>query len=216
MEIRCSNLLKKLPLESGTVLDIGGSYGYYALLLGRLVGEDGQVFSFDPDWHSFERLTHNLAMNNIKNVIPVPICASNSSNGLAQWHFFENKPWNSRLADDGIESDSQKLAIVPVMKLDDFAYAINILEKTRLIKIDVEGAELKVLEGATKLLEEAKPVLLCELHGSEIAQKVFVFLSEVNYQWEMIEYMSEARQHVLAFPSVQAERYRSMIFHFAG
>ncbi|MBE3140730.1 MAG: hypothetical protein IMZ53_09125, partial [Thermoplasmata archaeon] len=51
MEIRCSNLLSKLDLKSAIVFDVGASYGYYALLLSRLV-EAGQVYSFEPDWRS--------------------------------------------------------------------------------------------------------------------------------------------------------------------
>jgi len=211
MEIRCSNLLTCLPLESAIVLDVGGSYGYYALLLSRLVGEKGRIYSFEPDWRNFERLTHNLPLNNIKNVIAVPVCASNVSMGLAPWSSFEDEPWHSRLMNDRIEGDFQWTTAVPVTTLDNFAEVLNILDKIRLIKIDVEGAELKVLEGAIRLLDQSKPLVLCELHGTEIAKQVSAFFAERGYQQGIIEYMSETRQHILAFPAPQAETYRALI-----
>ncbi len=217
MEIRCSSLLQRLPsIEGGVVLDVGGSYGYYALLLSRLVGSTGRVYTFEPDWRSFQRLTRNLAANNVQNVVAVPLCASNSSVGLAPWHSCEDEPWNSRLVAEGMANNCGGQAVVPVVRLDDFAEALHMLGTIRLIKIDVEGAELKVLEGASRILDESKPLLLCELHGNEIAQQVIGFLSQRGYQQEMIEYMSETRQHIFAYPRGEAERTWAAILDALG
>ncbi len=217
MEIRCSNLLRNLPHKSGIALDVGGSYGYYALLLARLVGEKERVFSFEPDWRTFERLTHNLAINNVRNVVAVPICVSNLSAGLERWYSSDEEPWKSHLQDCQAENDPRELmTAVPVVALDDFASTLNILERIWLIKIDVEGTELKVLEGAAQLLDKSTPLLLCELHGAEIAKQVFRFLLGKKYQWEMIEYMGETRQHILAFPADQADRYRALVLQLEG
>ena len=215
MEIQCSTLLGRLQLTSQIVLDVGGCYGYYALLLSRLVGEGGRVYSFEPDWHTFGRLTRNLAINNSKNVDAAPLAVSNLPFGLAKWYSSDDEPWNSKLADDQAK-ESQGLAVVPVTSLDYFAATLEIIDKIRLIKIDVEGGELNVLQGATQLLVRSKPLILCELHGTEIAEQVFAFLSEQGYQREMIEYMSETRQHILAFPSREAERYRALISESLG
>lgn len=216
MEIHCSNLLAQLPLASGIALDVGGSYGYYALLLSRTLGEDGLVYSFEPDWPSFGRLIHNLAINNVRNVIPVPICVSDSPTSLVHWQSHEDRPWDSHLADDRADSDTPSPIVVPVTSLDHFADALDIGKRIRLIKIDVEGAELKVLKGATALLHRVRPLVICELHGSEIAKQVFAFVAENDYQWEMIEYMSETRQHILAFPAEQSVTYRSQLAAFKG
>jgi len=211
MEIICSTVLMQLPLESGVVLDIGGLYGYYALLLARLVGADGRVFSFEPDWHSFSRLAHNLALNDIQNVIPVPLCVSDVSGGLAKWCSVGDKPWESGLVENVQAAGAHALTSVPITTLDDFGSMLEIAEDVKLIKIDVEGAELKVLQGATQLLRKSKPIILCELHGAGIAQQVFSFLSELDYHWEQLEYADETRQHILAFVSDQAEMCRAFI-----
>jgi FkbM family methyltransferase len=209
MEICCSNLLTKFDFKSAIVFDVGGSYGYYALLLSRLV-EGGRVFCFEPDWRSYGRLAQNLAINNIQNVIPVPICMSDCSLGLKNWCSRSDDPWNSHLVVTG-HSDSHDITSVPVASLDEFSRFLNIQDKLRFIKIDVEGAELNVLKGAVYLIDNFQPLILCELHSSEVAKQVFQFLSSRMYKWKVIEHMSENRQHILAFPFKQAEHYRFLV-----
>ena len=217
MEIRCSKLLQRLPsIEGGIVLDVGGSYGYYALLLSRSVGKGGRVYTFEPDWHSFQRLTRNLAANNVENVVAVPVCASNGPIALAPWFSCEDEPWNSRVMAEGSKNGSGRDTVVPVVRLDDFAEALQMLGRIRLIKIDVEGAELRVLEGARRILEQAGPLVLCELHGTEIAQQVGAYLLEMGFEYEMIEYMSETRQHILAYPRSETQRVRAEILNALG
>jgi len=209
MEIHCSNMLSRLNLKSAVVFDVGGGYGYYALLLARLV-EMGKVYSFEPDWRSYGRLTNNLAINNILNVIPVPVCVSNFQLVLRPWCSQKDDPWNSCLAGND-HNDTNNLTIVPVTSLDNFSRMIDVQNRVRFIKIDVEGSELDVLEGSTNLINCSYPLILCELHSAEIAQQVFNFFSSKNYEWEMVEYMSETRQHIIAFPARQAAEYRKMI-----
>lgn len=213
METICSDLLVKLPLKSGVAIDIGGLYGYYALLLSRLVGANGRVYSFEPDWRSFARLSNNVVINQIQNVVPLPICVQNTPQGLAEWQSVPDEPWTSRLADSIAKIDAQigTRTTVPITTLDHFADTLDIIDKINFVKIDVEGMEFEVLEGATQLLRQTKPIILCELHSAEIAQRVFGLLSEHGYQWEQIEYVDEARQHILAFGHGQAQACRDLI-----
>ena len=143
-------------------------------------------------------------------MIPVPICVSNSYPTLLPWRSRKDDPWNSRLAGDQRE-DAQNLTAVPVISLDEFSRVLDAQSRVRFIKIDVEGAELDVLEGSARLLDSSQPLILCELHSTEIAQQVFQFLSARNYEWEIVEYMSETRQHILAFPASHAANYRAVI-----
>ena len=209
MEIRCSNILSKLNLNSAIVFDVGAGYGYYALLLARLV-EMGRAYSFEPDWRSYGRLVQNLAINAVQNVVPVPVCISNSQPTLLKWSSRQEDPWNSGLANDQ-QVDAQNLTAVPAMSLDEFSCVLNVQNQVKLIKVDVEGAELDVLKGATRLLDSSQPLILCELHSAGIAQQVFQFLFAKHYEWEMVEYMSETRQHNLDFPASQSANYRAVI-----
>lgn len=199
MEMQCSARLEGLSLRSAVALDIGSSYGYYSLLLSRLVGSDGHIYGFEPDWRSYERLTHNLALNGCGNVTPVPICLSNVAGGLARWHSTPARPWESKLVHELFTIPSPPRAVVPVTTVDEFARVLGIADQVRLMKVDVEGEELQVLEGASNLLHSSKPALLLELHGADTAQRIFRLLSQCGYHWEVVEYQSEVRQHILAF-----------------
>lgn len=216
MEIRCSKLLQRLPgIEGGVVFDVGGSYGYYALLLSRSVGGAGRVYTFEPDWRSFQRLTRNLVVNKIENVVAVPVCASNGPVALAPWLSCEDEPWNSRVMGEGVENNCGQ-TVVPVVRLDDFAEALHMVGRVRLIKIDVEGAELQVLQGARRILDQSAPLVLCELHGTEIAKQVRECLLEMGFEHQMIEYMNETRQHILAYPRSEAQRTQAIIVNVLG
>ncbi len=211
VENQCSKLLNVLRLESKVAFDVGASYGYYALLLSRVVGVNGHVFSFEADWKSFQRLTRNLMLNHCGNVTAAPLCLSDSRADLAIWQSFDDEPWRSGLILDGSKNFMGKRMAVPVTTLDAFVAAIDLSKPVGLIKVDVEGAERRVLGGAIQLLTNAKPLMLCELHGADIAHQVFAFLSNLGYEWEIVEYVSENRQHILAFPSEQASTYRGLI-----
>jgi FkbM family methyltransferase len=139
---------------------VGAGYGYYALLLARLV-EMGRAYSFEPDWRSYGRLVQNLAINAVQNVVPVPVCISNSQPTLLKWSSRQEDPWNSGLANDQ-QVDAQNLTAVPAMSLDEFSCVLNVQNQVKLIKVDVEGAELDVLKGATRLLDSSQPLILCE------------------------------------------------------
>lgn len=197
MEIRCSSLLADLGMEGTTVVDVGASYGYYALLCARLVGDHGRVYSFEPDPQSFCRLVRNLEMNHAQNVTPVAIGLTNSS-GLRRWASDHSQPWLSRAVEDA--AGRGRLQIVPVTTLDQFSAAAGISDDVRLVKIDVEGAELEVLDGMRQLLNTVQPTILCELHAASIADRVFTFLRNAGYRWRIVEYVSEDRQHILAEP----------------
>jgi FkbM family methyltransferase len=209
MEVASSNLLSKLDLESSVVFDVGASYGYYALLFSRLVGS-GRIFSFEPDWRSYGRLTQNLVINEIQNVIAVAVCIANSEPALKHWHHEQDMPWKSKLAHDP-QAYPEELAMVPVVSLDEFSRQAEVLDKVRLIKIDVEGDEADALAGASLLLASSRPLIICELHSTKTAHMVFQFLSSKNYEWSFIEYINEERQHILAYPACHSGKYRALI-----
>ena len=89
--------------------------------------------------------------------------------------------------DDAIE--------VEAIALDTFA------EKHRLptvIKVDVEGAEAEVLRGSERVFAQAKPILICEVHGSKEADDVIGWLSDHGYRYQWLDSSPEFPRHLLA------------------
>ena len=142
--------------EGMTVMDIGANWGLYSLLISRAVGPSGKVYAFEPVPEIFARLKEHIALNNATNVVPVPIALSDEK-GAAKMSV---KGGSSSL----FRHVSDEFVEVRVERLDDFVEREGI-ERVDAIKIDVEGAELKVISGADKTIRHNKPILMVEIHA---------------------------------------------------
>jgi FkbM family methyltransferase len=148
------------------VYDVGANVGFFTMLCARLVGPEGRVYAFEPMPANAAALRHNLALNGLDNVEVVEAAASDV-NGTAtllvsRWSAFH------RLEGEGFRSrtwQDETTLEVRTMRLDEFATRPGV-RPPRLVKMDVEGAEPEVIHGLEGLLTgEAKPLVLCELHG---------------------------------------------------
>jgi FkbM family methyltransferase len=143
-----TELVPSLVHENDTVLDVGANIGYYTLILARLVGPRGRVFSFEPDPGNFALLKKNVEANGYKNVVLVNAALSDQPATLKLYLSEENR------GDHRIyPSDDQRRAIqIPAITVDD--YFAGLSDEIAFIKMDVQGAEAKVLTGMKRLLEE--------------------------------------------------------------
>jgi len=138
--------------ESDNFLDIGANIGYYSLIASKKIGNYGRVYSFEPSNREFKRLLKNIELNNCSNIIPTNIALSNSNSeidfSIAQGH----TGLNSIIIEDmSVKKISQ---VVKTMSLDNYFNSEN--KKFNLVKIDVEGAELLVLEGMKSILKDRR------------------------------------------------------------
>lgn len=150
-------------LQPGDVaIDIGANFGLHTIYAAHLVGKQGLIYAFEPVPENLRLLKHNLYLNNLVERVHVePVAVSNSSNptlemalpgeGLAVTATLHKKSPNN----NSIE--------VRNVRLDDFQLADS--RPIKLIKIDVEGAEMEVLRGAENFLQKHRPVLLIEVHA---------------------------------------------------
>ena len=142
-------------LSRGDVFfDVGANVGFYTLLAARAVGPTGRVVAFEPHPENVAALERNVLLNGFENVVVVPKAAS----GGAGRALLEagNRATAKLGAPRGLE--------VETIALDDFVTAHPDL-RPAVVKIDVEGHELDVLEGFRRTLEQSAPILLCEMHG---------------------------------------------------
>ena len=130
------------------VLDVGANIGFYTVLFSEWVGKEGKVFAFEPDPDNFELLKKNINANGCRNVIAIQKAVSDRSGQTKLFLNDENKGdhriWNSGNKREYIE--------IETTTLDEHLRAYP--GKIDFIKIDVQGAEKKVLEGATTLFRE--------------------------------------------------------------
>lgn len=149
--------------EGDTAIDIGAHSGQYSLIMAAMCGRSGRVVSFEPDPHARRDLLRNIALNpQVKRPI-VEEAAVSDGDGEA-WLYSRGDATSSlaRLC-AGASADSRNEKIrVKIVSLDAYLAAQGIAEP-RWIKIDTEGAEIRILSGAKAVLSGHSNIL-CELH----------------------------------------------------
>jgi FkbM family methyltransferase len=153
-----------------TVLDVGAHVGYYTLLAARLAGTDGRVLAFEPEPGNAERLRRHVALNRLGQVEVVEAAVA-ARPGAASFARGTGSGTGRLMA----RGDSE----VRTVAIDDEVAARGI--RPAVIKIDVEGAERIVLEGADRTLRTARPVLFLSTHGPLPHTECTVILERLGY-----------------------------------
>ncbi len=160
--------------DNGVFLDIGANIGRYTVIMGKRVGHDGRVLSFEPCSETYSTLVKNIHLNGLENVESYPIALWNRD-GVHTFYTKIHAGGNSLIEDkDAIDKN-----IVTTRTLDGLLCNLKV-NKIDLIKIDVEGSEKEVLEGMRKTLQLFTPRLIIEIQkGNELW--VNEFLNSIGY-----------------------------------
>lgn len=189
--------------------DVGANIGYITLLLAQAVGEAGQVISFEPLPDNVERLLANLALNNLEQGVQVEAAAVVDHSRKVEFLVGPSGGMGKARGSSGRQNVLySKTLEVPGFSLDEFVYQLGHPEP-QIIKMDIEGGEVLALPGMMRLLKDAKPLVLLELHGVEAARFCWDTLVQAGYQigrmapgfpavsgWESLNWKS----YLVAFP----------------
>ena len=182
-----------------TVVDVGANLGYYSLLASKLVGESGRVIALEPNSENCRLLLSSLRLHGTGNVQLVPVAADTATG----WAYYSTHVGSN----GGLIDDRDLLAhpgvVVPTFRLDDIVDG-----PVGFLKMDVEGAEGRVVKGATRLIERDRPVITTELKeemlqrvsGSSVAEYLGYF-EGLGYAPSVLERGSGAEK---PYPSVAA------------
>ena len=129
-----------------TFIDVGANFGYYTVIASKLVGETGRVIAFEPDPVSFRLLGRNVEANGCTNVVLVQKALSNQP-GTIKLYLHETNKGAHTIYKIG---KSDRFVKVEAVRLDDYLKSFE--GDVNLIKIDTEGAEGAILEGARETL----------------------------------------------------------------
>jgi FkbM family methyltransferase len=144
-EPRESAVVRNLLQRGDWVIDAGANIGWFSLLASSIIGTSGKVFAFEPFGTTAEHLSRNLALNGASNV-ELHTIALSDSRGKAKLTMTESDNIGTASL---FAAHSDKGEIVDTGRLDEIVPK----RRFKLLKIDVEGAEPKVLRGAEKLLQ---------------------------------------------------------------
>jgi FkbM family methyltransferase len=156
--IRMHRLIDALAPPGGLVVDVGANIGYNTLHAARRVGPAGRVIAVEPTPDNLAVLEHNVAGAELRNVVVERIAAGRARGTHDFYVRGEVSAVNSLYAQSCYAAVTGVLQ-VPVERLDDLVDGT-----ADLVKIDVEGAELDVLEGMPRLLGQPGLALIVEWH----------------------------------------------------
>jgi FkbM family methyltransferase len=162
--------------QGSVVYDVGANVGIYSLLASLQVGPTGMVYAFEPQERNLQYLHRHMKLNHVQNCIIFETAVGNTEAtrrfSAASWDFSMG-----RLSPQGE-------ILVPSTTLDSCIYGEKGLRPPNILKIDVEGAEFEVLEGASRTLTEFHPKVFLEIHGTELHAQCRAFLGAKGYLLE--------------------------------
>lgn len=158
--------------EGDVYFDIGANIGVNAIFASMLVGNSGKVYAFEPEQANYDLLLENILLNNITNIIPVQ-CAVLNENKIST--IYKSKTNYGDHIVDLLEAFQNHHYInsgeVNGITLDTFVESMpeSEISKLKLIKIDTQGSDIKVLEGALKLIKSYKPDIIIEYSPNHLS-----------------------------------------------
>lgn len=153
-----SEFFKNQINDGMKVVDIGANIGYFTLLFSKWVGQNGKVYSFEPELSNFDLLKKNINANNFSNIIFHKKAISNYDGDvslyLSEKNIGDHRLFNFQALNDNYSRKSIK---VECSKLDSI---ISEKDKIDLIKMDIQGAEFLALDGMQETLNKNRDILL--------------------------------------------------------
>lgn len=176
----------------GVFFDVGAFHGLHSLLAARIVGGHGRVVTFEPSPRNLAILEYHKRINRLGQITVVPRAVSNACS--ANSSFWVVNDGNSQCNSLTIGSPDVPFCAgtrtetsVSTTTIDRYCDEMHLYPD--FLKIDVEGAELMVLEGARETLERAKPVVVLAIHpfwlpAGQSTMQIVDYFTSVTYEIE--------------------------------
>lgn len=189
----------KVFLRQGDVfVDVGANIGLFSLIASRIVGEKGKVYAFEPARTTFRRLNENLELNNISNTKAIRRALSDkkgkqtlrvSLDGYDAWNSFGASLPGTHAVGETVD----------LVTLDQFCDEHDLVDRLNMVKIDVEGWEKYVLQGAEKILASERAPLLMVEFAKDCVRKAGTSCQELyeqiaSFGYTLYQYDAESNQ----------------------
>lgn len=164
--------------RGGVFYDIGANLGFFALLGAHLAGlQEGHVYAFEAAPENAAAIARNVQLNALPNVTVIAKAVSDHT-GRGRLQVVDDQSW-SKLEEYGPHPFTEEVIEVELVAIDDLLAAGELRPPT-VVKIDVEGAELAVLQGMRATIAQHQPAIICELHDTH--QEFLTLIGELGYR----------------------------------
>jgi len=157
-----TDLIRIISQECDYVVDVGANVGYYAVNIPLMASNVKKLYAFEPLPNVYKQLRVNVELNNLDSrVEPFNLAVSNSQNEIEL--YVPNTFGSSAASSVELHPEVANSKVRVRSDTLDILYKQRLISKCDFLKIDVEGAEKFVLEGAQQLLSSERPVILAEI-----------------------------------------------------
>ena len=181
--------LRRTLAADSVFVDVGANQGEFSLFAAKYL-RHGSVLAVEPEAEMFATLVKNIELNGFRNIRPLNIALGDSA-GESQLYTSDDTDlmggWHEGLFTAFPSQYRNKFVQSCVRKRLDDVLASERMTRVDFVKIDVEGAELQVLQGARETLRHLKPQLLLELNG-ETSRQAGYSVAEVVEFLRMLDY----------------------------
>lgn len=183
-ETMTTRLILESLMDWDTFIDVGANNGYFTVLASKKVGKEGTVYAFEPASTTYKRLTRNLELNNCDNVKAHNLAVSNRRGKTSFYEFPDRDGENSLVPLSGT-----KEITVDVVTLDEMCQNV----RPKIVKIDVEGYEREVLEGARHVIFDNNASIILEYNRHVLLRKkenfddLLKMLTREGYKMRMVD-----------------------------
>jgi FkbM family methyltransferase len=162
-------ILSAILFPGMVFFDVGANVGFYTLVASRIVGKDGEVHSFEPNPETFGCFKENLRINALENVFANQFALSDSKQtGRLYLHRPQFQGGTSLGVASPEDALDKRVCDVSCGTLDDYLRDSH-RERIDVMKVDVEGAEVKLLRGGASILQaEDRPIILMEFNSGAL------------------------------------------------
>jgi FkbM family methyltransferase len=175
-----------------TFYDVGANIGFFSLMAARIVGPQGRVVSFEADPEIAARLRENLARNQFSYAHVEQIAVWSKPATVSFERVDPNTSPDRGLGHIAPNGSAPGTITVEAVSLDQYTTSHP---PPDFLKCDVEGAELAVFQGATRLFSDRRPVFLVEMHSPENHRALLELFAGHGYRCQNLD-----DNHVLALP----------------
>jgi FkbM family methyltransferase len=173
--------LRDLIKPGSIIYDVGANIGYVSLLLDKAAGEMGKVYAFEALPENVERWQTNMVLNGKENRLILFSGAVTNAPGPVRFLVHASGGMGKAAGSAGRQDKYQSEVIVPGISLDEFVYALG-NPPPQVVKMDIEGGEVLALPGMRRVLSDARPLMLMELHGLESSRIAWETLTAAGYK----------------------------------
>jgi FkbM family methyltransferase len=176
-------LIGKMVQKGDVVFDVGANIGTHTIPFAKFVGPEGKVLAFEAQPKVVTTLIDNVSLNLLSNVeiIPKVVCETNEA--LFDVNPEDKEALAGNKAGFSFHGREKSDGQISSICLDQFIYL-----SPRLIKIDVEGMEINVLQGARELINKSRPFIYVENHEQEFSGALLHAMFSLKYDcyWHLV------------------------------